>query len=777
MQYIQLQGQVASQLDLPIAGGYNLFIDTADNTIKAKDNNGNLTGVNQLQEVTKAQLDAHIISCSLTPGTFYKITGVGSGSYQTEIQEGGTTIILQAASTSSLNPKGVGLFWNPKYSEYNVWNQTFEFVLDRYIYDVNFDMEEYIVLDAPSNMVLKPNILDNTAIANLTNTAQSSFFTDNANYPILFYGDNTGITGSLTGFNFAPSFSVGNKVIWGNRVWSNLNGNIGYEDGEFNLGTEDWQVVPYNPIDYNLAADIIEYDYANNNISYRKDVNHNIEVSSNYWEMDGYTNYIRQFPFGHPNIHNVSLENTYTDNLVNIDNTNQIDGLYLKSNTRFGANYWGKYNRFYDIVGETQARISNLSIGKWTTFKRLKLGINSNFGGYDPIYVVGNDGNTITDITLGSNCNIYGLNMLQYSYLDNIIMGDDSEIYNMIMHYDTRIQNIDMGLNTSLNSISFGNGSYLNNTNLDASSYISSLNLDVNAEMYNISLGRNSYIEYSSLGTNCSIYDISFGVDASMYCNTLYNTDGLSSTINNISLGDNSGIGGIQLYGSTYISDINGSNNTGFSGLTITGSNSYLANFEIEQNGGFGGFTIDGSQSSVVMDNFKIGQDNGFGGIGNVTSSMSNITIERGFNNMWNTQTFTGVTQTTLTADYSGNASNLPYLNIDVKGVVVLDITNTPAESLNYRLGSGQYEGQELTFVVKNTSGAIYATSTDIRVWCDDLLYPLQYNQTGYVQNCSFAPFAHYDPTFNSGQWVWRTMGKAIWTNGMWVTDSEYYYD
>ena len=650
MQYIQLQGQVASQLDLPIAGGYNLFIDTADNTIKAKDNDGNLTGVNQLQEVTKAQLDAHIISCSLTPGTFYKITGVANGSSTITIQQGGTTIILQAATTSSLNPKGVGLFWNPNYYDpntdlgnYEVWNQTFEFQLDRYITDVSFDMEETIILDAPCNMVLKPNILDTTAIANLTDNAQASFFNDNANYPILFYGDNTGITGSLTSKFSGPSYIAGNKVIWGGRVWQNINGNLGYEDGEYALDLTEWQLVAYNSTDYNLVADIIEYDYVNNNISYRKDVKHNVEVSSNYWEMDGSINFIRRFPFGHPNIYNVSLENTYTDNLVNIDNTNRIDGLYLKNNSSFGANYWGKQNSFYDINGDTQSRISSLCIGKWATFRRIKIGINSNLGWYSQFYVVGNDGNTITDITMGTNSNIYNLDMYQYSYLDNIIMGDDSDIYNLNMHLDTRLQHLDMGLNSSLNSISFGNGSYISNINFDANSYISNLNLDVNAEMFNISLGRQSYIEYSSLGINCGIYGISMGEDASMYCNNLYNDNGNSSTINNLQLGDNSNVNSINLYSSTYIQNINSSNNTGFGSLTITGSNSYLANFEIEQNGGFGSFTIDGSQGSVHLDQFKIGQNSGFGGISNVTSSLSNITVERGFNNMWNTQTFTGV--------------------------------------------------------------------------------------------------------------------------------------
>jgi hypothetical protein len=57
MQYIQLQGQVAAELDTPLAGGFNLFVDASDNTIRVKDSEGNLTGgVISLVEITRAEL-------------------------------------------------------------------------------------------------------------------------------------------------------------------------------------------------------------------------------------------------------------------------------------------------------------------------------------------------------------------------------------------------------------------------------------------------------------------------------------------------------------------------------------------------------------------------------------------------------------------------------------------------------------------------------------------------------------------------------------------------
>ena len=777
MQYIQLQGQVAAELELPLNGSYNLFIDTTDNTIKAKDSDGTITGGgNSLTELTKTQLDASIASGSLIPGTFYKITNVATGSSDNTIQEGGTTIILQASTTSSLNPKGVGLFWNPKYynpqtdlGEYEVWNPTFEFELDRYYNDVSFDMEEQLNLDAPCNITLRPNILDNTAIAVLTDNSQAPFFLDTQeNYSILFNGDNTGITGSLTNLLNGPtSFTVGSKVIWGGRVWTNLNGNLGDSIGYFELDNTEWQVVSYNSTDYNLVADIIEYDYTNNNICYRKDVTNNIEVFSNWWEMDGNTNYIKGFPWGHPTIHNVSLENTYSDNLINFPNYNEIDGMYMKSNSRFGANYWGKYNRFYDIVGETDSRISNLSLGKWTTFKRIKMGINSNIGGYDPLYVVGNDGNTITDITMGINSNIYGLDMYQYSYLDNIIMGDNSEIYNMNMHYDTRIQNIDMGLDTSLNSISFGNGSYLNNTNLDASSYISSLNLDVNAEMYNISLGRNSYIEYSSLGTNCSIYDISMGIDSYMNCNTLRNDGGNSSTLNNISLGDNSSVYSVQLYGSTYMQNINALNSCGFGNLTITGSNSYISNFQLDQGSGFGSFTIDGSQSSVGLNLFKIGQDNGFGG-SDVTSSMQYVTMDREFNNWEANKSKTGLIASFSPGVSWSDVNSFTYIE-PYKSFQILDTTGWDASTstLNYYLPTGDFDGQTIKFFMTSDGTNINGNASNLHIWMNT--FATMDDFSGTIEQQPWYPFSQ---TNNYTQ-IRADIPQCIWLNGKWIVDND----
>ena len=73
--------------------------------------------------VTKSELDTLISTSGLTEGAFYKITGVHSldlGPYFSLY--GGTDVILQAASSFTLSTQGFGLFYNPKYDDYDVWN-------------------------------------------------------------------------------------------------------------------------------------------------------------------------------------------------------------------------------------------------------------------------------------------------------------------------------------------------------------------------------------------------------------------------------------------------------------------------------------------------------------------------------------------------------------------------------------------------------------------------------------------------------------------------------
>lgn len=104
MQYIQLQGQVAADLDSPINGAFNLFIDTADGTIKAKDSDGNLTGGGGLIETTYSEISASFFGATLTPGTYYKITDFKTCYDQPNYDVYGATIQTGNYKTGSVSP-------------------------------------------------------------------------------------------------------------------------------------------------------------------------------------------------------------------------------------------------------------------------------------------------------------------------------------------------------------------------------------------------------------------------------------------------------------------------------------------------------------------------------------------------------------------------------------------------------------------------------------------------------------------------------------------------
>ncbi len=107
MQYIQLQGQVSSRLDTPLEeGSFNLFIDTNDGAIKAKDSEGNITsaGGGGIVETTYNQLYTLWDDMALTAGTYYKITDFKTCYDQPNYGVNGNTITVGNYKTGSVSP-------------------------------------------------------------------------------------------------------------------------------------------------------------------------------------------------------------------------------------------------------------------------------------------------------------------------------------------------------------------------------------------------------------------------------------------------------------------------------------------------------------------------------------------------------------------------------------------------------------------------------------------------------------------------------------------------
>lgn len=87
-----------------------------------------------------------------------------------------------------------------------------------------------------------------------------------------------------------PEYDIDDVVIWGGKHWKNLTGDYGTFIDHYELDGTNWEEIPVNDTDYNVRTNIIEYDYTNDMIVYRKDgVGNEISTSYEnwkYWEND-----------------------------------------------------------------------------------------------------------------------------------------------------------------------------------------------------------------------------------------------------------------------------------------------------------------------------------------------------------------------------------------------------------------------------------------------------------------------------------------------------------
>ena len=850
MQYIQLQGQVAAELDLPLEGSYNLFIDTSDNSIKAKDGDGHMHGGGglSLTELTREEICQLVASASLTPGAFYKITGAASQSfldanewsysgYGNEIQDGGTTIILQAATDKTLSKKGIGLFYVPNYEnpyvptappDYNylVWDPTSRLYFNNL--SGVFDHDEPVSLysngeDTQADAYLVANIGQNSLTV-VYDSPNSGFLNDSSNFGgLTITGYNSNASASIVDWEYTASYNAGDCVIWGGRVWENRSGSLGYTTGgwplsQLTLNEEDWTVVPFNETNYTIVADLIEYEFEYDNISYRKSAN-NVEVTSTWEIWDDYWGYnmIKYFPWGHTNIQNISISNSYLDAFVNYPHDAYAGEIKFADYGGFNAHYWGRETSIYGITGDFGAHMVSLNLGYRTFINSITLGKEAYIS---DIYTYNNDSGWYTaleNIVLGTYAHIDDYDapiyLYSHSYMYNLILENNSYITDINLYKESSIRDTKLGINSYITEIALNDYADFRQVEIGNSSYIKTMNADVSACFKRVKLGIDSYIEYVGIGVNGYFKHVEIADESNINCiiigdysyfryvnlgirSSIYAIDqtpgnsyfeyinvGIDSSIGdievgsysyftNINTGINSGIYSIYQH-ETFLADttasytipstgsscdnINTGINCNISNITM-GSNTSLNNFEVANEGGFGYLIL---SQSAELNRFKIGQDLGFGQI-QFSSSLSDITIERGFNNL-NANVFavTGSTNTSYDpVDYQNAGSTLD----NSKSFHLIDISgqSTP---LSWYLPDGIYEGQEVTFLLKN-DGTADISSYDVWIFLNTLRSAPGILQTSYP----WYPFEK-----DTAQNTWRNTAKAIWIDGAWNIDNSMY--
>ena len=214
MQYIQLQGQVAETLDTPLEGGFNLFIDTADGTIKAKDSDGNLTSAGGgLVETTYSEISASFVGGTLTAGTYYKITDFKTCYDQPNYNVNGNAITVGNYKTGSVSPIIVfaldsGSLASDAYQP--------EYPKDNIKYDITFNQTEITTGSAYGRIVYRKDDRGNTFDYDFREVRfkrYDAYLSDNdytGTITLTMTGSAGFITGSETAFtNFSSGSVVG----------------------------------------------------------------------------------------------------------------------------------------------------------------------------------------------------------------------------------------------------------------------------------------------------------------------------------------------------------------------------------------------------------------------------------------------------------------------------------------------------------------------------------------------------------------------------------------
>lgn len=453
-------------------------------------------------EVSTNELDGLIQDSKLEPGQSYIIK---SADFQYN-----TDVIIRATSKNTLAKEGYGKFYNAKYDGsvdgFGIWTPL-----------VRFNVTDINGTFVPNDVVLTSNndiITTGQIIGDIPQNGGYAFVTNGGEWLNIknwsgatsFTGQTSNATAQITDL-FVPEYQLGSTVIWGNAVWVNKTGEIGYttdSDG-FNLDTDNWlgiEQTSANESYYNVVWDQIEYDVENNFITMRKDKSNNI-VRQTFWEYwDSESRFISVFQWGNDlnTVNYRGMSNNVIDNSsVNLMN---FRGQVCISNTFKNQTYFG-----YGTVIEVGTRI------RYNNFDYAGLGY-SFFGGE---YI---DFNNNTFI----NSSFYGNSFTGWADFE-------ANIFNYSGFHDNNVAN-----------------SYIGSNQVLSDSYISYINMNNYSEMYGNTLNSSSYMDENNM-INSNINNNTLNSTSGLLGNSLNSTHILNCALfNNYSLTSVSGNTDNQFY-------------------------------------------------------------------------------------------------------------------------------------------------------------------------------------------------------------------------------------
>ena len=449
-------------------------------------------------EKTKIEIDALISTNSLLKGQIYKITGVHPTLYD-DGTSSGTTIYLQAIETNQLSKEGIGKFYNPKYDKeitnYGIWDKYNKF--------------EGVTIISGTSQNFETITADNGATATLLIDASALYFyntTGDWSTAVSFTGGSSSSEATINGTTFVRSYAIGDKVIWGGYSWTNLNGNIGSDIDCLTLEGTEWSKDTFDEVNYNIAYDIITYDYDNDWITSRHEIEPNniVSVSKNDSDNLGWSNFcaISVFQFGN------GIDNDYRGIGGNTVSNSYVENINFKGN-EFYLNSFNTGSAFYDNIFLETTYFDESCFVDYSSF-------------YENIIVGGSSGNS----------GVYSLN-LYISRINDCRLSNSSTIINCMLTNNSYIDINTLSSYSSINNNTLNNASYIQGNTLSTNSYIVFNTLSNDSKINSNTISNNNYIQSNTLSDNSNIQSNTLSNNSNIQSNTLSNSNIQSNTLSN----------------------------------------------------------------------------------------------------------------------------------------------------------------------------------------------------------------------------------------------------
>jgi hypothetical protein len=300
------------------------------------------------------------------------------------------------------------------------------------------------------------------------------------------------------------TYSIGDDAIWGGKHWTNKTGSVGSSVNRYTLDATNWDVVSFDDVNYNVAIDVIHYDYEHDMIIRRKDkfdndVDASFPVIEEFNTGLGFGNAIKDFQWGNGNEDFNTIDYYYLG----------VQSNYVKDSYLECLNFIGYY--LHDNSLTEKSYIRNNVFTTTALMAKNKLSNNSN----------------ISSNNLGSYSRMMVNSLSNASSMSNNTLLSDTK-----MEYNTLI------------------GSSMSSNSLSSSAFIKYNSVSNSSSISNNVLGTIAQISYNTVGGSGQILNNTLGANATIYYNNI-NSSYINS--NSTSGSSTAGINFNSLSGSSYI--------------------------------------------------------------------------------------------------------------------------------------------------------------------------------------------------------------------------------